>query len=112
MQINSNRTSEFYSLTPVAPLERLPVPYKFSTALPVVIEEKASNSSAVMPVADENSSQQARFVRQFISTERDMTAIESEQDSNFLSRPMQLYHLVGTLTDNGGTKGRVLDTKV
>ncbi len=114
MQINSNRPADFYPLVPAdnRNTPRLPVVFDASSELkPVVSQQRADNTTIVVPATRNQDGQQARFVRDFISSERNLN-----DDNNvppFLPRSVQQYLYINEIpTQNSSGQGQLLDEMV
>lgn len=110
MQINSNRPADFYPLVPTQSRNnaRLPVIIDAGeTANKQLSNQRADNSSVVLAAQTARDGQQARFVRDFISTERDMA--DSDKPP-FLPRSVQQYLFINQLPkQTSSQQGQFLD---
>ena len=114
MQINSSRPADFYPLAPAdnRNTSRLPVVFDAGSELkPIASQQRADNTTIVVPATRNQDSQQARFVRDFISSERKL-----DDESNlppFLPRAVQQYLYVNEIpTQNSSGQGQLLDEMV
>lgn len=113
MQINSNRPADFYPLVPAENRSnsKLPVVFDNAQATPPVSTERADNTSVVVPANRNEDAQQARFVRDFISSDRRFDG--DAQPPAFLPRAVQQYLFVNQLTNQTPTQqGQLLDEMV
>lgn len=113
MQINHNRLADFYA--PVQADNRrttppLPVIFEESTQGRTVTPrpERSDNTDVVIASTRSQDSQQARFIRSFLSSERH-SGSDSEQPAS-LPRTVQEYLLINALPTQSPTKrGQFLD---
>lgn len=110
MQINNNRPVDFY---PPVPIEnrnntRLPVVFDVSGSNTSLSPQRADNTSVVLPAIQSQDGQQARFVRNFISSDRrfdgDNTPVA------MLPRSVQQYLFINAMPDQTPSqRGQILD---
>lgn len=113
MQINSNRPADFYPLVPAENRNNSRPPVVFDNAQSVapVTTERADNTSVVVPANRSEDGQQARFVRDFISSDRHFDG--DNQQPAFLPRAVQQYLFVNALANETPTQqGQLLDEMV
>lgn len=113
MQINSNRPADFYPLVPAENRNstRLPVIFDVAQTNTVVSKERPDNTSVVVPATRSEDGQQARFVRNFISSDRRFDG-DNEQAA-LLPRAVQQYLFINALTtQTPSQQGQYLDEMV
>ena len=114
MQINNNRITDFY---PPVPLDnrnqsRLPVSYEAVQNTPTrVSEQRADKTTVVLSASQSDDGQQARFIRNFISSDRQFDA--DNQTALELPRAVQQYLFIEQLPNqNQNQQGQFLDELV
>jgi hypothetical protein len=110
MQINNSRALDAYSVAPAEGRNnaRLPVVFDATAEFkPVISPQRADNTSVVLATEQHQASQQARFVREFITTERQLDPQSLPQQS--LPRAVQQYLTVADINSQPLSAQRLLD---
>jgi hypothetical protein len=114
MQINSNRPADFYPLVPVDNRNNARAPVIFDVEQANnnnLSPERANNTSVVIAPNSSQDGQQARFVRDFISSDRRFDG-DNEQAA-LLPRAVQQYLYINELpTQSSADRGQFLDEMV
>ncbi|WP_273150047.1 hypothetical protein [Methylophaga thiooxydans] len=115
MQINSNRPADYYPISSADGRNnsRLPVVFDATTEQlkPVVSKERADNTTVVLPTTSNQDSQQARFVRDFFASDRQLSS--SIQQQPLLPAAVQQYLLVDDIPNQKtSAQGQFLDEMV
>lgn len=113
MQINSNRPADFYPLVPVDNRNsaRAPVIFDVEKINTNLSPDRADNTSVVVAPNSNEDGQQARFVRNFISSDRRFDG-DNEQAA-FLPRAVQQYLYINELPMQSSVdRGQFLDEMV
>ncbi len=113
MQINSNRPADFYPLVPVDNRNnaRAPVIFEVEPLNNNLSPQRANNTSVVIAANSNEDGQQARFVRNFISSDRRFDG-DNEQAA-FLPRAVQQYLFINELpVQSSADRGQFLDEMV
>lgn len=115
MQIN-NTVSTYYPVVAVEQRNnnqnRLPVVYQDLQQLkPVISEQRADNTSVVLPAEKNDQQQQARFVREFSSVEREITG-PPQNPAAQLSRSVLQYQAMASLNLQDNQRGSLIDETV
>ncbi|MTI63129.1 hypothetical protein [Methylophaga sp.] len=113
MQINSNRPADFYPLVPVDNRNsaRAPVIFDVEQINTNLSPDRADNTSVVVAPNSSEDGQQARFVRNFISSDRRFDG-DNEQ-TTFLPRAVQQYLYINELPRQSSVdRGQFLDEMV
>ncbi len=113
MQINSNRPADFYPLVPVDNRNsaRAPVIFEVEQVNSNLSPERADNTSVVIAPESSRDGQQARFVRNFISSDRRFDG-DNEQAA-FLPRAVQQYLFINEIpAQSSADRGQFLDEMV
>jgi hypothetical protein len=113
MQINSNRPADFYPLVPADNRNnaRLPAVFDNTQALAPVNREGNDNTTVVVPATRSEDGQQARFVRDFISSDRRFDG--DNAPPALLPRAVQQYLYINELPNQTMTQqGQLLDEMV
>jgi hypothetical protein len=113
MQINSNRPADFYPLVPVDNRNsaRAPVIFDVEQINTNLSPDRADNTSVVVAPNSNEDGQQARFVRNFISSDRRFDG-DNEQAA-FLPRAVQQYLYINELPMQSSVdRGQFLDEMV
>ena len=114
MQINSNRPVDYQ-----LPVQsdgrnnaRLPVVFDGSAELkPLVSKDRADNTTVVVPTTSNQDGQQARFVRDFIASDRQLN--DKGRQTQLLPPAVQQYLLVNELSNQqSSVQGQFLDEMV
>ncbi|MCX4192924.1 hypothetical protein [Methylophaga sp. OBS1] len=113
MQINSNRPADFYPLVPVDNRNsaRAPVIFDVEQVNTSLTPDRANNTSVVIAPNSSEDGQQARFVRNFISSDR---RFDGDNDqATLLPRAVQQYLYINELPTQASTdRGQLLDEMV
>lgn len=114
MQINSNRPADYY---PIGSADgrnntRLPVVFDATEQLkPVVSKERADNTTVVLPATPNQDSQQARFVRDFFASDRQLST--SAEQRPLLPAAVQQYLFIDDIPNQQtSVQGQFLDEMV
>lgn len=114
MQINSNRLADYYPAvqTDGRNNTRLPVVFDATAELkPVVSKERADNTTVVLPTTPNQDSQQARFVRDFFTSDRQLN--DNINQRPLLPAAVQQYLLIDDIADQqSSVQGQFLDEMV
>ncbi len=113
MQINNNRPADFYPLVPAENRNnsRLPAVFDNTQALAPVTRERNDNTTVVLPATQSENGQQARFVRNFISSDRRFDGDNAQP--GLLPRAVQQYLYINDLANQTTTQqGQLLDEMV
>ncbi len=114
MQINSNRLADYY---PVVQTDgrnnaRLPVVFDTTAELkPVVSKEGADNTTVVLPAPPNQDGQQARFIRDFITSDRQLS--DNSNQRPLLPAAVQQYVFIDDIANQqSSVQGQFLDEMV
>lgn len=114
MQINSNRPADYYPIvqTEGRSHSRLPVVFEASAELkPVVSKERSDNTTVVLPATPNQDGQQAHFVRDFITTDRQLNNTGAQ--STLLPPAVQQYLFINQIPEQQtSVQGQFLDEMV
>jgi len=114
MQINSNRPADYFPFvqTDGRNNARLPVVFDSSAELkPVASKERADNTTVVLPATANQDGQQARFVRDFITTDRQLNNTGTQ--SALLPPAVQQYLFINQIPEQQTSiQGQFLDEMV
>lgn len=113
MQINNNRPVDFYPLVPVDNRNsaRAPVIFDVEQINTNLSPARADNTSVVIAPNSGEDSQQARFVRNFISSDRRFDG--DNQQAALLPRAVQQYLYINELPSLSSVdRGQFLDEMV
>ncbi|WP_438970791.1 hypothetical protein [Methylophaga sp.] len=114
MQINSNRPADYYPLAPANGRSnaRLPVVFDANADVkPVVADNRPDTTTVVLPATSSQDGQQARFVRNFSTTERQFS--DGAAQSQVLPAAVQQYLFINEIPNQqSSAQGQFLDEMV
>ncbi|MCX4188234.1 hypothetical protein [Methylophaga sp. OBS4] len=110
MQINNSRALSYYSVVPAEGRSNARLPVVFGATVefkPAISSQRADNTSVVLAAEQHQASQQARFVRDFITAERQLDPQSVPQQ--VLPRAVQQYLTVADINSQNLSAQRLLD---
>jgi len=112
MQINSNRLTDYSPLVQTDGRNNSRLPVAFDAELkPVFSKDRADNATVVLPATPNQDRQQARFVRDFITTERQLN--DSDSKRPLLPATVQQYLYIRDIPNQqDSVQGQFLDEMV